>query len=415
MKGKNRVIAILVGVAVLGLGGWRVYQAYSRKSTAQAGPARPGGAAGARVVSVSVGHPRTGSVREEILMTGALKPKEQVDVMAKATGRIEQLAVQVGDYVQKGAMIAVLEDDELQQQVKRAEAQQAVARASFAQRQAELGNAKAEVERARVLHDEKLVPAQEYDTRRTAYEVVQAQVRLARAQEEQAQAELNELKIRMQQTRIAAPMAGWVGRRHVDIGALVNPANAIVTLVNLSTMVTHANVPEREMGRLRVGHAASVVVDAFGERKFAGRIARISPVLDAATRTAQVEIEIANPQAELKSEMFARVMLDLASTREAILIPREALVYRGQQPGVYVVEAKRPIFRTIETGLTQGDDVEVLSQLDPGTTIITRGATMVTDGTQISIAGERGERGGRNGPGSRGGLPQGQQSPQQTH
>jgi RND family efflux transporter MFP subunit len=166
----------------------------------------------------------------------------------------------------------------------------------------------------------------------------------------------------------------------------VNPSNPIVNLVNMATMVTMANVPEREVGKLRVGSRALVQVDAYGEQRFTGRIARIAPVLDPATRTATVEVEIPNSNGGLKAEMFARVTIDLASQRAAVLIPREALVYRGQQAGVYVMQDKRPVFRTVETGLTRGDDVEVLANLQAGATIVTRGATMLNEGDQIRIA-----------------------------
>lgn len=387
-------IVVMAGLAVFG--GWRIWQAYQKQSAPQA--ARPGGPGGARVVSVSTSQAKAGVVQEEILVTGSLKPKEQVDVTPKATGRVERMHFQVGDAVKKGDLIAELEDDELQQQVNRAIAAQAVARASLAQREAELSNSRAELARTRTLFSEGLVPRQEFEAKQTGYEVVQAQVRLARAQEEQAQAELNELKIRLEQTKILAPMPGHIGRRYVDVGALVNPATPIVHLVNLSTMVTVANVPEREIRKLRVGNRATIQVDAFGDSKVFGRVARIGPVLDVATRSASVEVEIPNPDGGLKAEMFARVTLDLASTRPAVLIPREALVYRGQQPGVYVLESKRPVFRLVETGLTQGEDVEVLANLAAGTTVIARGASMLNEGDQIRIVTAGGEgRAGREG------------------
>jgi RND family efflux transporter MFP subunit len=214
---------------------------------------------------------------------------------------------------------------------------------------------------------------------------------LANAQVQQAQAELKELQIRLEQSKIHSPMNAHVARRYVDVGALVNPSTPIVSLVNLSVMVTAANVPEREVSKLRPGNQAKVQVDAFRDRVFEGRVARISPVLDAATRSALVEVEIPNPDWGLKAEMFARVMLDLASTRPAVLIPREALVYRGTQPGVYIVQSNRPVFRNIETGLTEGDQVEVLANLEPGTSIVTRGATMLTEGDQIRVAGAAGK------------------------
>jgi HlyD family secretion protein len=381
---KKGVATFVVLSSIAAAGGYQIYQAYQRKAAAETKGKKAGGAG--RLVTVTLDRARTGLVNEEILITGALRPKETVDVMPQATGRIVRLQWQVGDTVTRGALIAELEDAELRQQVLRARAALEVTRASLVQRKAELENARADIRRAQNLHEEKLIARQEFESRQTAFRVVEAQVQFTMAQERQAQAELNELEIRLAQSKIHAPMTGVIARRYVDVGALVNPSNPIVNMVNLATMVTMANVPEREVGKLRVGSRALVQVDAYGEERFTGRIARIAPVLDPATRTATVEVEIPNPTGGLKAEMFARVTIDLASQRAAVLIPREALVYRGQQAGVYVMQDNRPVFRTIETGLTRGDDVEVLANLQAGSTIVTRGATMLTEGDQIRIA-----------------------------
>ena len=160
-------------------------------------------------------------------------------------------------------------------------------------------------------------------------------------------------------------------------------------------MVTATNVPEREVGKLRIGNQAVVHVDSFGERGFTGRVARISPVLDAATRSATIEIEIPNPGNLLKAEMFARVELDLGSTRDAVLLPREALVYRGSQPGVYLIKGDQPEFRPIETGLTEEGKIEVLANLTPGTEVVGRGSTMIGEGDRIRVSGATDASGGR--------------------
>lgn len=378
---------ILVCV-VVAFGAWRLRQsAPPQASGSRAGPGGPV----VRKVSVTLVKAQTGVLHERLLLTGALKPKEQVDVTPKATGRVERILVNVGDPVKVGDLIAELEDAELQQQVNRAEAALAVAKASQTQREAELSNAKAELDRARQLLNDGLISSQDFEAKKTSYEVVQAQVRLAQAQGDQAEAELKELRIRLSQAKIYAPIPGHIAQRHVDVGALVSPTTPIVRVVNLVTMVTAASVPEREIGKLRVGNHAVVRVDAFGSHSFDGHVARISPVLDAATRSAAIEIEINNPEGLLKAEMFARVDLDLSSTRQAVLIPREGLVYRGQQPGVYLLDRDRPVFRPIETGLTQGDQVEVLANLEPGAVIIGRGASMLAEGDRVVVVGE-GER-----------------------
>ena len=397
---KKRIFAVLLGIGLVYLVGSRVYEA--NQQAAAPGKKKAGG----RVINVDLTQASMGQIREELMLTGSLKPKEVVDVGPKGTGRIEQIHFLVGDHVEAGQLVAAIEDDELEQQVKRSQASNAVSRASIASREAELASAKADLDRAKLLFDEELLSPQEYQQAQTSLEVMEAQLELAKAQAQQSEAKLNELRIRLEQTRIYAPMSGVVSVRFVDPGALVGPSNAILQIVNLATMVTMGNVPERNVGKLRVGNSAKVIVDALPGREFEGRVARIAPILDAATRSAVIEIDISNLDMSLKAEMFARISLDLGSTREATLIPRDGLVYRGQQPGVYIVEgdSRQPVFRVIETGLTREGQIEVLGNLDAGTRIVGRGATMLRDGDLISTGAPGGGRGGqRPGGGAAGG------------
>jgi hypothetical protein len=124
---------------------------------------------------------------------------------------------------------------------------------------------------------------------------------------------------------------------------------------------------------------------------------RISPLLDAQTRNGLVEIEIPNRDGTLKGEMFARVELDLGGARETTLLPRDALVYRGDQPGVYVIESEKAKFIALETGLTQEDKVEVISGLKAGDTVITRGSNLLKDGDRVRSVG-KGQEGRPGGP-----------------
>lgn len=379
----KRIVWILIGASLLFFVGLRIYDIQEK----QAAPSTKKKKGGARVVTVSVTEARTGQLRDVLLLTGALKPKEQVDVTAKVTGRLLKLHLKIGDTIREGDLIAELEGDEMQQQVNRAQASIGVARALMQQRQAEQENAKAELSRAQSLLDDGLISPQDFASTKTQLQVVDAQVEFSRAQTGQTEAELRELKIRLEQTKIYAPMSGIVATRFVDQGAIISPSTPILRIVNLSTMVTLANVPERNIGRLGVGNTAEIEVDAMPGEILIGRVARIAPVLDAATRTALVEIDVPNPGSRLKAEMFVRIRLDTGAMREAVLIPREGLVYRGTQPGVYVIEGDRPVFRAIETGMTREDNVEVIANLDPGVKIVGRGATILEDGDVIKAAG----------------------------
>jgi len=356
------------------------------------GPGGQGGAGGFggnfgsnRPPLVEVGIAAESAVRERLSLVGALRPRQQVEVVPKVTGRIKRLLVDVGDSVKEGQLLAELEGDEVEQQVLRAEATLAVANATISQRQAELANAKADQARGAQLFSEGLVSVQSQDSLETRVRVVESQSVLSQAQMRQAQADLAELKIRQQQTKVVAPMSGWVGRRYADPGALVNANSPIVNVLDLDSMITEVKVPEEHLANLNVGNRAIVAIDALGGQTYVGKVARIAPVLDAATRSGSVQVEIANPGNKLKSEMSARIQMEMGSEHRSVVIPRDAVVMRGQQTGVNVLEGDRVRFQQIETGISTDAGVEVVSGLKAGTTIVTRGSQGLQDGAAVEV------------------------------
>ena len=405
------LILILIGLPLVSLLAYRFYQASEgrgrpvgrfvgqrpgpnqRSSEAGGGPQRSGnrrpGAGQGRPQLVEVATIDRGTIRERVSLVGSLKPKEQVEVIPKITGRLERIFVDVGDPVREGQLLAELEGEELAQQVLRADASLAVAEATRAQREAELENARAEEKRAADLFAQGLMSVQVQQTAETRARVVQSQLALAEAQVRQAEAAHQELRIRRQQTQIRSPLDGWVARRYVHPGALVNPNTPLVNVLRLSTMVTHVSVPERDFAKLQVGNQATVAIDALGGRSYEGRVARISPLLDATTRSGSVEIEIPNSDGQLKAEMFARIQMDLGTDRQALLVPRDAVILRGQQTGVNVLLTDRVQFRPIETGASTEQGIEVLAGVEAGTTVITRGTQGLQDGDLVSIPGRQ--------------------------
>jgi RND family efflux transporter MFP subunit len=403
MPRKKAIKYLFIALPLIALAGWigfRVFQTVKSKGqppAGQAGGGGRGGPGGARVQPVQTDVVSSGKISEKVTLTGALRAKEQVDVSPKISGRVTRILVDTGQPVARGALVAVIEDDEIRQQVERSKASIAVVEATIAQREAELSNAKAEMDRKKQLVEAGLLSRFELDSLETRHRVAQSQLELARAQRRQSEAELRELNIRQGQTRVHSPIAGLVANRHVDTGAMVNSGAPVVTVVSVSPMVIEAKAPERDIARVRRGSPVTVTVDSLPGQRFSGRVMRISPLLDAQTRNGLVEVEIPNPGAVLKGEMFARVELDLGTARETALLPRDALVYRGEQPGVYVIEADKAKFVTVETGLTQEDKVELVSGLKVGDTVITRGSNLIKDGDSVRVMGKPGQPGGPSG------------------
>lgn len=380
----RRRVLLVIALGIGGLLAFRLYQQLGG-SSASARVAGPKGRPGARAQRVEAAVAEFSTIRERVSLVGSLRAKLRVEVTPKFSGRVVEIRVDRGDTVRAGQVIARLEDDELQEQVRRAEASLRVARASMVQRSAELKSVEMELNRYRSLEEEGVVSSEQREQAQTRVEVSRAQVNLAEAQVAQAEAELAELQIRLGQTDVLSPLTGVVGQRYVDPGALVTTNTPILLILDISSMELVVNVPERDINKLQVGNEARILVDAVPGEELSGRVVRISPLLDPQTRTAPVEIEVPNPARNLKAEMFARVALNLMTEKEALLIPRDALVYRGNRSGVFVVESDVVRFQTIETGIAEADRIEVRTGLTEGETVVTRGANLLKNGDAVQI------------------------------
>lgn len=317
---------------------------------------------------------------------GELAPQASVDVMSRIGGRLKELRVERGDAVSRGQLLAVVDDEDLEQQIIRAEATISVARASVQREQAATENLQLQVRRYQRLYEENLIAVQELEDLQSRLRVSQAQVMLTQAQVDQAEASLRELRVQQEQTRIYSPLDGLVAVRYLDPGALVNASLPIVNVIDLSRVKTVVPVPEVDLRRISPGLGGEVRVDAYPDQVYRGVVTRISPLLNPATRTGDIEIEIQNPSGVLKPGMFARVALRADTSRSALAIPRSALLTRGEQKGVYLLsEDLRTRFQLIEIGRIQGDMVEVTGGLEEGTRVVTSGAQKLNEGDKVVI------------------------------
>jgi HlyD family secretion protein len=343
------------------------------------------------------------SISDEITVVGNLIGESTVSVAPRAAGRVQEVYVRLGDRVTRGQRIARIEDFELREQIKQAEAAQEVSQATIRQREADLTLAKGNVDRNRNLYELKLLPKQTLDDTESRYQSAQAQLDLSRAQANQAKARLDELQINLANTIVTSPVNGFIARRAVDPGASVGQNAPVVDVVDISRVRLVANVVEKDLNQLQTGDTTRVQVDAYPGETFTGRIARVSPVLDPATRTAPIEIEIPNPDFRLKPGMYARVRITTDTTKDALVVPADALADLGGRRGVFQVLNDTAVFRTVQVGTEQQQFVEITSGLTEGEQVITTGARALRDGDRVILAagqrGAGGRRGGRAGVG----------------
>lgn len=383
----KKIILLSVVVALLVLVGIRLYDELGSASAADgAPPGGPGPRMQRAAMLVGTAEVRPYLFTSSLDFLGELAPRASVDVMSRVSGRLKEVLVERGDTVHRGQLLAVVDDEDLLQQIRRAEASIAVARASVQREQAAMENLQLQVQRYQKLYQENLVSLQDLQDLESRLRVSLAQVQLAQAQVDQAEASLRELRIQQEQTRIYSPLDGFVGVRYLDPGALVNASVPIVSVVDVSRVKTVVPVPEVDLPRVTPGLTAQIRVDAYPDRLYRGTVTRISPVLNPATRTADIEIEVSNEGGTLKPGMFARVSLKAEAARRVLAIPRAALLTRGEQKGVFLLENNNTTrFRQIEIGRIQDDMVEVLAGLEEGVRVVTSGAQKLNDGDLVTI------------------------------
>lgn len=354
------------------------------------------------------------TVTEKVTIVGNLIGAATVEAVPKVNGRLQSVNVRLGDAVRQGQQIAKVEDREIREQVRQQEAAFKVAEATIRQREADLKLAQTNLERNRSLLERQLLPRQTYDDSEARYQASLAQLDLARAQFEQSKARLEELRINLSNTVIASPVDGFIGKRYLDPGAAVSPNAPVASVVAIATVRMVANVVEKDVKKLSVGMPAQVEVDAFPGEKFRGKVARVAPVFDPQTRTAEMEIEVPNPGFRLKPGMYARVDLTIDSRENAMTVPSNAVVDVEGKTGVFVAgsapqqasnppaegTAGQPLtarFQPVETGIRDGQQVEIRAGLAENARVITTGATALRDGDRIVNASTGSRSGGARG------------------
>jgi RND family efflux transporter MFP subunit len=338
-----------------------------------------------------------------VQVVGNLIGAATVDAVPRGQGRLDAVYVKLGDPVRRGQAIAKIEDREIVEQINQAEATFNVSQATIRQREADLKLAKNNLERSRSLFERDLLPRQTFDDTDARYQAAVAQLELAQAQMAQSKARLDELKINLANTVITSPVDGFIGKRTLDPGASVGVNTSFISVVDIRTVRLVINVVEVDLRRISLGTTGEVEVDAYPGETFTGRVARLAPILDPATRTAQVEIEIPNPGFRLKPGMYARVRFTVERHENALVVPTAAVVDLQGNLGVWVPgEGDSPQFQPVKIGIEQQDFTELLTGVTEGQQIISTGAAALRPGDRIVLAGQRGG-GNRAGGGRAGG------------
>ncbi len=350
----------------------------------------------ATVPAARVAAAQRGDITHVLTLAGQFQPYQVVDVHPKVSGYMKKINVDIGDIVHKGQTLAVLEVPELQAQVEQTQFE-------LKQSQEEISRAQHEIKRSEALnyalHAESerlkqaaatrpgLIAQQELDNAQAQDLSSQAQVDAAKAamaaaqqHAEAARADYERVQALENYTNVVAPLDGVVTWRYADTGALIqggttsNTADLpIVRLAQSQILRLRVPVPEDDVKYIKDGDQVSVRVDAVG-RSFNGKVVRFTRDVSYETRTMETEIDVDNKDLSIAPGMYANTLLQLAEEKNVITIPVDALVLRGQQQVVYVLDGSNRVhIRNVQVGLQGQKLAEITNGLNPGERVILGG------------------------------------------
>lgn len=362
--------------------------------------------AAAQALDVEVVSPARGDIVRTISLPASVEADQQATLYSKVSGYLESIAVDIGDRVSQGQLLAKIDVPEISDQLREAEAELAAAAADRRMADAELASAGAKsklqtltYERLQAVRtaEPDVVSQQDVDEAKAQSDMAAANVKETESQILQIDSRIKQLEAAKQRLQtllgfaeIRAPFDGIVTDRFVDPGALLQAATSsdsvqkIVAVAKVDKVRVAIDVPESEAPHVRASGDATVMIDAMPGRQFQGSISRFSRSLNPTTRTMRAEIDLPNTDGVLLPGMFGRATLTLAIRAGAVTVPAEALHAEGERSFVY--EAIGGLARRVDVETAPGDgiDIEITGGLDGSERVIVATRQPLSDGTAVN-------------------------------
>lgn len=298
-------------------------------------------------------------ISAEVKLTGTTIPYNDINLISETSGRVISVNFAAGDFVSKGQILAQV-DDELRL---------------------------AAYENAKVLYEKMLKDFERAENLFKTNSITESHYEAAKTGLSQAETALKVTRRQYQDTKITSPVSGFVTVKNIDVGFTLQgpPAPSfIANISDISRLKVKVQVPEKLAFLLKKGDRAEIETDVYLGQKFSGTVVSVSVKGDDA-HTYPVEILIQNNNHRLKAGMFARVSLFAGEEKEALLIPRKALLEGKKESRIYIVRNGRAYLTKILTGMESGTSIEVISGISSGDLVVTSGQNLLKDETTVEI------------------------------
>lgn len=301
---------------------------------------------------------KRGSVSRNSVIAGMLEAIRTVGVNSQLSGILLSLKAEEGHRVRQGDVLAEIDARELEAQARSAEAS--------------LRYAQSTVERSEQLFKQQIITTAELERDRAAFE--------------SAKASSEQLKTRLGYAKVVAPISGIITQKNVEAGDIVGTQTRLFTVADVSTLVTRLQVSELEVSTLRAGDIVPLTVDALDGERVEGRIRRIFPAADSATRLVPVEIALTGSQVgRLRPGYSVRATLALDRRDNALLVPSRAVSGPAGARAVYIVRGGVVERRAVSIGSDMAGQSEILDGVGEGDSVIVSGTSMIREGAKAKV------------------------------
>lgn len=361
-----KIIAAVLAVLILIIGVRIFMNVMSAKEKAE--KAKQG-----KVVTIATELAKKGTIYPVLSFAGNLDPVWQAKIAPKLAGRIQNILVNEGDYVESGRILAILESSEISATTSALRGSVYDAKASFEQAETTLS-------RNQRLFDQGAVSQQELDNARFARDIAAGKLANAEGSYDNSNA-------KMDGTNVKAPHAGYIVKRYYQEGYYANIGDALFNLADISTLLVKINIPEGQISSVNVGSLAEIEIPSMPGKKFTGEVTKIAAVADAPERTFAAEVSIPNNDEVLKGGIYANVSIKAQPKENALIVPQSAIVMREDQRTVFVVDKDNFVQRKVLTTGYIGDGiVEVLGGLDENERVVTGGQNKIREGSKVKFS-----------------------------
>src|SRR5262245_22313337 len=353
------------------------------------------------------------AIRRSGEVVGRLAAVDEVTVSAEAEGRVSRILADLGDRVTAGQALVELDREKPQYNYDQQKAALARALAKFGaadsahlppiektpdvvKAQAELVQAKQGFERAAELQKRQLVPKQTLDdadamlqSKQASYDSALQNAKNLRADIDASEAAMKLADRQLRDTAIRAPFDGYVQKRLVNLGEYVKVQTPVMAVVRVDPLKVTAEIPERMGPWIKVEQPVDLQVDAYPGKTITGKVSRISPAVNTATRAFPFEALVPNNDALLKPGTFARVRIVSSRVDQVLTLPYSAMQYRYGVNRVYVVDGDKISMRELKVGERLGERIEITGGVKAGEAVVVADVDKLTDGMKVKVSAKK--------------------------